>query len=88
MQNTAVWLYSPQCQSLARASTRTECRSRDRNTVVAWMLESASPANASLAMAAHAFRMLAYAACVFSWHGLGNMPSTEAMRLFVKILEV
>ncbi|KAM0928344.1 hypothetical protein ACQ4PT_002422 [Festuca glaucescens] len=22
-----------------------------------------------------------------SWHGLGNMPSTEAMRLFVKILE-
>lgn len=23
-----------------------------------------------------------------SWHGLGNMDSAEAMRLFVKILEV
>jgi len=26
--------------------------------------------------------------CSYSWHGLGNMASTEAMRLFVKILEV
>ena len=26
--------------------------------------------------------------CYFSWDGLGNLASSEAMRLFVKILEV
>jgi hypothetical protein len=31
---------------------------------------------------------IAYMVCVYSWHGLGSMPSAEAMRLFVKILEV
>jgi hypothetical protein len=32
--------------------------------------------------------LISYMICVFSWHGLGSMPSAEAMRLFVKILEV
>jgi hypothetical protein len=32
--------------------------------------------------------LISYMICVFSWHGLGSMPSAEAMHLFVKILEV